>query len=153
MFALKMLRFLIATMCAIVQGVVSCWCALYCYKLTVRLQTKSNACFVFAVRNIRIGFLQLVNFETILQWHSRLLFADDTMLCFRAGVHNLFAVVGCITLSFMNYGREWAQDIFIFLLVCSPSVLIIPYTEPSLLPHVCFAVFLQSILIQYAKSF
>jgi len=62
----------------------------------------------------------------------------------RTGVHNLFAVAGRITFIFMNYGRQPVQDIFIF---CISSVLL-QHTEPSPLPHVCLAVFLQRTFIQ-----
>jgi len=60
------------------------------------------------------------------------------------GVHNLFVIAGRSTFIFMNCGRQSVQDIFIF---CISSVLL-QHTEPSPLPHVCLAVFLQSIFMQ-----
>jgi len=67
----------------------------------------------------------------------------------RAGIHNLFVIASHIMFIFMNYGRQSVQDIFIF---CISSVLL-QHTNPSLLPHVCLAVFLQSIIIQQKNSF
>ena len=64
--------------------------------------------------------------------------------CTKLGVYNHFAIAGRITFNFMNYGRQWVQDIFTF---CIVSVLL-PCTEPSLVPHICLTVFLLSILIQ-----
>jgi len=59
-------------------------------------------------------------------------------------MHNLFVITGRITIIFMKYGRQSVQDIFLF---CISSVLL-QHTEPNPLPHVCLAVFLQSIFIQ-----
>jgi len=57
------------------------------------------------------------------------------------GCTTLFAIAGCIKLIFMKYGRHEVQDIF-----CIASVLL-PTIEPTLLSHVCLAVFLLNILI------
>jgi len=65
-------------------------------------------------------------------------------LQWKAGVHNLFVIADRITFVFMNYSRQWVQDIYIFSIV---SVLL-THTKPNLLPHVCLAVFLQNILLQ-----
>jgi len=40
-----------------------------------------------------------------------------TVLMYRAGVHNRFSTAGRVMFSFMNYGRQWVQDIFIFALL------------------------------------
>jgi len=59
-------------------------------------------------------------------------------------VHNLLAITGRIMYTFMNYGRQWVQDISIF---CIASVLLL-HIESSLLVHVRLAIILLSILIQ-----
>jgi len=66
----------------------------------------------------------------------------------KPGLHSLFVIVGRITFIFVNYGRQSVQDIFIF---CISSVLL-QHTEPSPLPHVCLAVFLQSTVPSYSKT-
>jgi len=60
------------------------------------------------------------------------------------GVHNHSAIAGRISFIFVMQGRCWDQDIFSFF--CIAPVLL-PRTEPTLLPRVCLDVFLLSIRI------
>jgi len=46
-----------------------------------------------------------------------------SMIYLRSGVHNLFAIAGGITFIFMNYRRQWFQEMFIF---CVASLLLPP---------------------------
>ena len=62
-------------------------------------------------------------------------------------MHNLLAIAGRITFIFMNYGRQWIQDIFVFGIA---SVLL-RHTEPSLLLDVSLAVFLLPVSILTIK--
>jgi len=58
---------------------------------------------------------------------------------FDQGVLNFFAIARPITFIFMNYGGQQVQDIFCIV------TLLLPHPEPSLLLHVCLAVFLLNI--------
>jgi len=68
---------------------------------------------------------------------------------FIAGVHNLFVIVDCIIFSFMDYGRQSLQDVFIFGI----SPVLLQHTKPSLLPHICLAVLPESTFIQHKILF
>jgi len=64
-----------------------------------------------------------------------------------AGVHNLYTVADRIPFIFVNYGRQWVQTFSKFF--CNASVLL-PHTEPSLLPKV--SVWLTFYLASYLNT-
>ena len=73
-----------------------------------------------------------------------------------AGRHDLFTISGRMTFIFMNFGRQWVQDIFVFalLLFCFQKLSLACFNALSLAYfHTCLAVFLQSIFIQHTMSF
>ena len=55
------------------------------------------------------------------------------------GVLNLFGVAGRITSIFMKYGRQLVHDVLIF----GTASVLLPYSEPILVPHVCWPSFCQ----------
>jgi len=76
------------------------------------------------------------------------IFVCITQFAPKPGVHNLFAIACRITFICMNYDRQWVPDIFIF----GFASVLLPHAEPSLIPHVCLAVFQPSDLLQQTKS-